>query len=182
MGEVCKYRSYYKFSGGGITVSGGEATEQPNFLRALLTACRAEGIHTVLDTSGFPTENLANEILPLVDLLLLDVKAFRKDTYKRLTGSRIERPIQTLHAAKRLRIPVQINYVLVPNLTDNREEITEMGTFFRGFDNIQKIEVLPFHKHGEHKWAELNLDYQLSDVLPPTKEDTANVLHMLTHS
>ncbi|MCL2499345.1 MAG: pyruvate formate-lyase-activating protein [Defluviitaleaceae bacterium] len=178
--EVLKYASYYKFSGGGITVSGGEPTDQPTFLRELLKACRVNGIHTVLDTSGCADEGAADDILPYVDLLLLDLKAYNPDSYRRLTQSKIERPFATLRVAQRLNVPTQINYVLVPDLTDDISEFTEMAAFLKQFKNIQKIEILPFHKHGELKWKDLNIPYKLADTRSPATEELERFKGILT--
>jgi pyruvate formate lyase activating enzyme len=168
--EVEKYRSYYKFSGGGITISGGEPADQPYFLQELLKACRENNIHTVLDTSGFMDSRTAEETLPLVDLLMLDFKAYNPDLYKHLTGQSRERPISTLRVAQEMELPTWIRFVLVPGLTDNLDDIKKMAAFLKAHENIEKIEVLPFHKHGEHKWTELGFDYELSDTMPPTSE------------
>jgi pyruvate formate lyase activating enzyme len=173
--EVLKYKSYYKFSGGGITVSGGEPADQPDFLRELLKACRENKIHTVLDTSGFATEEAAADVLPYTDLLLLDIKTGNPDLYYRLTRSQISRPLSTLQAAQRLGIPTQINFVLVPGLTDGTADLHKMAVLLKSFSNIQKIEVLPFHKQGEHKWKGLNIEYELYGTHPPTAEQINKV-------
>ncbi|MCL2224971.1 MAG: pyruvate formate-lyase-activating protein [Defluviitaleaceae bacterium] len=180
--EVEKYRSYYKFSGGGITISGGEPADQPYFLQELLKGCRANGIHTVLDTSGCANAEIAAEVLPQVDLLLLDFKAFNAELYFRLTKQKIERPILTLKQARELGLPVWIRFVLVPGLTDNLDELREMAAFFKEFANIEKIDVLPFHKHGEHKWAELNYEYELSETEPPSAEFVEEVQRVFDSS
>lgn len=173
--EVQKYASYYKFSGGGITISGGEPADQPYFLQELLKACRANGIHSVLDTSGCATESIAKETLPYVDLLMLDFKAFDPELYFKITGQKRERPMLTLRIAQSLKIPTWIRFVLVPGLTDNLNDLREMAAFLAQHENIEKIEVLPFHKHGEHKWKELNLEYELHNTQPPTPEQLLEV-------
>jgi pyruvate-formate lyase-activating enzyme len=97
--EIKKYESYYKFSGGGITVWGGEPTDQPYFLQELLKACKENNIHAALDTSGCASEEIAAELLPHVDLLLLDMKSFNGERYSRITNQKIERPLLTLRLA-----------------------------------------------------------------------------------
>ena len=171
--EVKKYSSYYKFSGGGITVSGGEPADQPFFLRELLRTCRSEGIHTTLDTSGFPTEGDAEDILPYVDLLMLDFKAFDPETYKKITGITRDRMINTLSVAEAQNVPTWIRYVLVPGLTDDYFDLHKTAAFLKLYGCIRKVDILPFHKHGEHKWKELGLDYELHDTQPPTPEQVA---------
>jgi len=173
--EAKKYRSFYKFSGGGITISGGEPADQPYFLQELLKACRENNIHTTLDTSGCADIETATEILPHVDLLLLDIKAFDAEKYSQITSQKIERPLLTLRHAAELNIPAWIRYVLVPGLTDDLNEIRELSAFLKQFANIEKIDVLPFHKHGEHKWQELGYDYELADTQPPSEEFLSEV-------
>ncbi|MDR0273461.1 MAG: pyruvate formate lyase-activating protein [Clostridiales bacterium] len=176
--EVQKYSSYYKFSGGGITVSGGEPTDQPTFLKELLKACRANNIHSVLDTSGFSSPDIAEDILPYVDLLLLDFKAYDPDLYKKITSSTIERPLQTLRMARNLNVLTWIRYVLVPNLTDDLAQIREMSAFLKKYNNIEKVSVLPFHKHGEHKWDDT---YTLKDTEPPSTELLLEVIDIFNN-
>jgi pyruvate formate lyase activating enzyme len=168
--EVRKYRSYYKFSGGGITISGGEPTDQPYFLKEMLKACKENNIHATLDTSGCASDEIAEGILPHVDLLLLDFKTFNPERYAQITNQKIERPLLTLRLAAELKIPVWIRFVLVPGLTDDLNEIREMSKFLSQYVNIEKIDVLPFHKHGEHKWKELEYDYKLADTQPPSEQ------------
>ncbi|MCL2356131.1 MAG: pyruvate formate-lyase-activating protein [Defluviitaleaceae bacterium] len=171
--DVMKYRSYYKYSGGGITISGGEPSDQPRFLKEILIACRENGVHTALDTSGFATAEAAEEILPYVDLLILDFKAYDPRLYFRLTGQRQERPLQTLREAQYLKIPTWVRFVLVPGLTDDFDDLAKMSAFLKQHDNIEKVEVLPFHKHGEHKWD--SEKYTLHNTEPPSPELLAQV-------
>jgi len=171
--EAAKYRSYYKFSGGGVTISGGEPTEQPVFLKQLLIACRENNIHTALDTSGFAKEEIAEEILPHVDLLMLDYKAFNPKLYLKITGQKHDRQAQTLEIAEKLKVPTMIRFVLVPGLTDDLDDLHKMAAFLKQCKNIEKIEILPFHKHGEWKWEKAH--YQLHDTHPPTPEQLEEV-------
>ena len=169
MTEIMKYKSYYRFSGGGVTISGGEPLHQHDFLLELLQACRERGIHTTLDTTGYANAEIAEKILPNVDLLLLDIKSYNPETHKMLTGVGMDKPIAFLKTSQVLGIPTWIRYVLVPNLTDNMDDIRKLAIFLRRFDNIEKVHVLPFHKHGEHKWTEIGLSYELADTPVPTQ-------------
>jgi pyruvate formate lyase activating enzyme len=168
--EVKKYKSYYKFSGGGITISGGEPMDQPDFLHELLLACRENGIHTTLDTSGCATPDITNKILPLVDLLMLDFKTYNPKQYTKITGQPLDRVLSTLEIAESLNTPTSIRYVLVPNLTDDHDDLSKMAAYLKQHKCIQKITVLPFHKEGEYKWKDLNLNYELHDTKPPSPQ------------
>jgi len=168
--DIKKYQSYLKFSKGGITVTGGEPFVQPDFLLELLMACKANGIHTALDTSGNDTQNIAEKVLKHTDLLLLDIKSFNHDTYKKLTGADLDRALHVLRLSESMKIPVWIRFVLVPGLTDNFDDLKKMAEFLRPFENVDKVEILPFHKMGEYKWKELGLKYELADVEPPSRD------------
>ena len=168
--EVLKYSSYYKFSGGGVTISGGEPLMQPGLLQAVLEGCKKNGIHTAIDTSGCCKPDIAKKILPLVDLLMLDFKCFNPEKYLDLTGQELSKTLAFLDEASLQKTPTWVRYVLVPGFTDDLGEIKQLSDYLKAFDNIQKVEVLPFHKSGEYKWADLNLKYELHDIMPPSPE------------
>jgi len=178
--EILKYKSYYARSGGGVTFSGGDPMEQPGFLAELLKACRAHGINSAVDTAGNVAASTSERILPLTDLLLLDIKACNPDTYLRVTGKRVDRTIEALDIARRLNVRTWIRFVLVPGLTDDRTELEQMAAFLRKYENIEKIEVLPFHKEGEYKWDSLVIPYELRDTQPPTPEEVHDIQMLFT--
>jgi len=167
--DIRKYRSYLRFSGGGVTITGGEPFVQPEFLVEMLKACKSEGFHTALDTSGYAPPDVARRALSYTDLLILDVKSINPVVYKDLTGVPLGPTLETLDLAQEMGVPVWARFVLVPGLTDDEADLRAMALHLRRFSNIEKIEVLPFHKLGEYKWAELGLRYELSDTPPPTK-------------
>ncbi len=169
--DVVKYKPYMKFSGGGITVSGGEPLLQANFVGELFKECKKNDIHTCLDTSGYIRLDKADPVLDYTDLVLLDIKSYNPLVFKDLTSVPID---STLAFAKHLsdrNIPVWIRYVLVPNLTDDPEDIEALAKYLTSLNNVQRIDVLPFHKMGEYKWEQLGYDYQLTDTPSPEKED-----------
>lgn len=168
--DALKYKNYLRFSGGGMTITGGEPFMQPKFMAELLKAARANGIHTAVDTSGYAAHSTVSEALDYTDLLLLDIKSINPDTFQNVAGVPIHRTLDLLEAANHKRIPVWIRFVLVPGLTDNVEDMKKMADFLRPYRNIEKIEVLPFHKMGEYKWEELGMDYELHDTPSPTAE------------
>jgi pyruvate formate lyase activating enzyme len=168
--DVLKYRSFMRFSGGGVTITGGDPFMQPEFLIELLAALKAEGIHTALDTAGYTGRGNAEKALKNTDLLLLDIKTIDPQVYKDITGVRIDASLRMLEIARNLGVETWIRFVLVPGLTDNFDHIRQMGDYLANFDNITKIEVLPFHKMGEYKWEDLGLKYELTDTQPPDVE------------
>ncbi|HYD52031.1 MAG TPA: pyruvate formate-lyase-activating protein, partial [Gemmatimonadaceae bacterium] len=157
--EIARFASFLKRARGGLTISGGEPLMQPAFTEAVLRGAQDLGLHTALDTSGFLGAQATDEFLEAVDLVLLDIKSFRADTYRRVTGVNVA---PTLEFAERLAFigkPTWIRYVLVPGLTDDFEEIGQLADFVATLGNVERVEVLPFHKMGEYKWFERDLRY-----------------------
>ncbi|WFE39752.1 pyruvate formate-lyase-activating protein [Micromonospora sp. WMMD998] len=168
---VSRYRRFVQVAGGGVTISGGEPLLQPAFTGELLRRCRALGLHTALDTSGFLGVRADDALLDATDLVLLDVKAGSAATYRRVTGT--GRLAPTLRFARRLAdrgTPMWIRYVLVPGLTDAADEVDRVADVAAGLAGVQRVEVLPFHRLGAHKYAELGLAFPLADTAPPTPE------------
>ncbi|MCL2234878.1 MAG: pyruvate formate-lyase-activating protein [Defluviitaleaceae bacterium] len=168
--DVKKYKNFHKVSGGGLTISGGEPLLQSKFLLELLKAAKAEGIHTALDTSGYAKPEIVAEILDYTDLILLDIKSINPKIYSDLTGVEISPTLNTLEQARKKGVDVWIRYVLVPGITDNTEDIQALADHLRPYPNIKRIQVLPFHKMGEHKWEALGLGYKLHQTQPPTEK------------
>ncbi|MGP3686657.1 pyruvate formate-lyase-activating protein [Streptomyces sp. IBSNAI002] len=172
--EAAKYRTFIAASGGGATVSGGEPLLQPVFAGELLHRLKHElGLHTALDTSGFLGVRATDALLRDTDLVLLDIKSWDRETYKKVTG----RPLQpTLDFARRLADlgkEVHLRFVLVPGLTDARENIEGVAAFAGGLGNVSRVDVLPFHKLGEGKWQALDMNFTLRDTPSPGAEQVA---------
>lgn len=165
--EILKYRSYMRFSGGGVTVSGGEPLLQSEFVSALFEKCRENGIHTALDTSGFCVMTpKVTRLLSLTDLVLLDIKSIIPERFKQITGVEIEPVLAFAKYLSNLSIPVWIRHVMVPGLTDDETGIRLLARYLTTLTNVEKVELSPFHKMGEYKWQELGYDYTLGDVPP----------------
>jgi pyruvate formate lyase activating enzyme len=168
--QIGVYRAYLDRAGGGVTASGGDPLEQPEFLTALFQGCKSLGLHTALDTSGFLGASATDALLDATDLVLLDIKSFDRDTYEGLTGGSLG---PTKHFAERLAAigkPVWLRYVLVEGLTDQLKSIASLASYACDLGNVEGVEVLPFHKQGEGKWETLRLPYTLKETLPPTEE------------
>lgn len=169
--DVKKYSTYMKFSGGGLTVSGGEATLQPEFLKELLVQAKANDIHTALDTSGFVDIDVVDPILDYTDLVLLDIKHMDREKAKELTGVTNDKTIALAKHLYNRNIPVWIRYVLIPGITDSQDDLEALGEFVSSLSNIEKVEVLPYHILGVHKWECMGLEYPLKGIPEATKED-----------
>lgn len=184
--EAESYRSFWESSGGGITVSGGEPLLQIPFVTDLFKKCKEAGIHTTIDSCGGSfserpefLEQL-DELLKYTDLILLDLKHINRKQHKKLTGVYNDHIIKFSQYLSEKGIPVWIRHVLVPGWTDFDEDLTKLGEYIGTLKNVQKIEILPYHKLGAYKWEVLGLDYPLKDVEPPTDERVENAYNLLT--
>ncbi len=176
--------TFYKT--GGITVTGGEPLLQLEFVKELFSLAKEKGIHTCIDTSGiaFDKENAKrmaeiNALLDVCDLVMLDIKHINESEHIKLTGASNK---SVLEFAKHLNSKgkkMRIRYVLVPNLTDKKEHLATLGKFLSDFDNIEKIEVLPYHTMGVSKYESLGIDYPLKDTPQATKEQADTALKII---
>lgn len=186
MKDIKTYLPFMKSSGGGLTVSGGEPLLQIDFLLDLLKACKLSGIHTTIDTSGgcFSENPIflkkLNEVLDYTDLVLLDLKHQDSKKHLKLTGKTNEQIKRFALYLEEKGIPVWIRHVLVPGITDSEEDLQKLGIFIQSLKNVEKVEVLPYHKLGVYKWETLGLKYPLEEIEPPTEEKVNHAYKILT--
>lgn len=169
--DASKYRTYMDVSGGGITVSGGEATAQPEFLLEIFKEAKSKGIHTCLDTSGYRSPESISEVLKFTDLVLLDIKHMVPDEAMELAGININKTFEFAEYLDEHNIPVWIRHVLVPGVTDSEENLNLMGEFVSKLNNVDRFEILPYHTLGVHKWEEMGLEYQLEGIEQADEDD-----------
>ncbi|WP_026957303.1 MULTISPECIES: pyruvate formate lyase 1-activating protein [Aliagarivorans] len=172
MNDLRPYRNYMNASGGGVTASGGEAMLQPEFIRDLFRACQAEGIHTCLDTNGYIRKHtdVVDEVMEAADLVMLDIKQLNDDVHKTLVGVSNKRVLDFAKYLNQIGQTTWIRYVVVPGKSDDDESAIALGEFIKDFDNVEKIEMLPYHELGKHKWTAMGEEYPLAGVKPPSKE------------
>lgn len=171
--NIRKYKSFIRK--GGLTISGGEPLLQAAFVQAVFQMAWAEGIHTTLDTSGFVGHLASDELLGLTDLILLDIKSFEPETYRNVTGVNLA---PTLEFARRLDArgnKFWVRFVLVPGLTDAEENVWGLANFVGQLKNVERVEILPFHKMGEDKYKRSGIPYNLEDTPTPTLEQVEKV-------
>ncbi|WP_448380419.1 pyruvate formate-lyase-activating protein [Gloeomargarita sp.] len=168
LAQVQKYRSYLQ-QGGGVTVSGGEPLMQPEFVAAFLQGCQALGFHTALDTSGYCPIPVAEPVLAHTDLVLLDIKSYDPELYRRVTQVSLAPTLAMARYLSDIGKPTWIRFVLVPGLTDPPHNLEGLADFVASLKNVERVEVLPFHKMGEYKWEQLGLEYLLKDTPPPSE-------------
>lgn len=182
--KALRYRNYWG-KNGGITVSGGEALLQLDFLIDLFKKAKLQNVHTTIDTSGSPFTreepffSKFNELMKYTDLFMLDIKHIDDEAHKELTG---KTNVNILDMAKYLSDngkAMWIRQVLVPGITDSDEQLTKLKEFIDTLKTVERVEVLPYHTLGVFKWEQLGLPYGLKDVEPPTKEQVDRAKEIL---
>ncbi|AJY75397.1 pyruvate formate-lyase-activating protein [Paenibacillus beijingensis] len=171
LSEIEPYVPYYRTSGGGITVTGGEPTLQAPFVAALFMACKERwGLHTALDSSGFCEPEHAEELIAATDLVLLDLKHTDRTKHTVLTSQPNDRILRFARWLAERKQPVWIRHVLVPGLTDHYTDLIALGQLIGEFSNVEKFELLPYHRMGVYKWQQLGRAYPLEGVREPSAE------------
>ncbi|WP_054696865.1 pyruvate formate-lyase-activating protein [Syntrophomonas palmitatica] len=180
---ISRGKPYFEASGGGVTFSGGEPLLQHGFLGKVLKACQENDIHTAVDTSLNVASCKVEEIIPYTRLVLADIKSINSKICLALTGMGNEQNISNLKLLDDRSVPIWIRYVVVPGWTDSSSDVKEMALMLQRLEHIQKIELLPYHTLGIHKWNLLKLDYSLQDISVPTLaslRDLADALSSLS--
>ena len=179
-----RYRSYWGTEGG-ITVSGGEALLQPEFVAELFEQAHARGIDTCLDTALQPFTREQpffgtwERIMADCDLVIADIKHIYPEAHRALTGHGNENILDALRWLSDAGVPVWIRQVLVPGITDDDESLRRTAGFVKSLSNVRRVEVLPYHTLGVYKWDELGIPYTLRDVQPPSADRVENAERIL---
>ena len=179
-----RYRSYWGPEGG-ITVSGGEALLQIDFLLDLFTRAKARGINTCLDSSLAPFTreepffSKFNQLMDVCDLVLADIKHIDPEKHKDLTGRDNANILDCLRYMSEVGEPMWIRHVLVPEITDVDEYLYRTREFIAQLKTVERVEVLPYHTLGVFKWDELGIPYTLKDVDPPAPERVEHATKIL---
>ncbi|MFE0581670.1 pyruvate formate-lyase-activating protein [Streptomyces sp. NPDC058874] len=167
VGRIERYRQFTALAGGGVTLTGGEPLLQSAFTAEVFRRCKELGLHTALDTSGALGTRADDALLADTDLVLLDIKSFDAGVYRRLTGGNLTATLNFAVRLNRLRVRTWIRYVLVPGWTDDPAAIDGLGRFLAELDNVDRVDVLPFHKLGTHKYDLLGIPFPLRDKPVP---------------
>lgn len=155
---------------GGITFSGGEPTVQAKALLPLFRSLRDNGIHICVDTNGSILNTDTEALFELTDLVLLDVKQFNPERHRLLTERDNSHTLRTARWLEERGKPFWLRYVLVPGYSDFEEDIRALGEHFRDYKQIGRVEILPYHRLGVHKYEAMGLDYKLKEVVENTPE------------
>jgi pyruvate formate lyase activating enzyme len=171
---ITKIRTYKSFiKNGGVTISGGEPLMQPEFVYQLIQACKNEGFHTAIDTSGAVDLSKSSKAIAAADLILLDIKDIDPHDCIRLSGTGNDKTFLTLDFCEENKIDVWIRHVLLPQYTMKSDKLVQLAKRLKPYQCIKKIELLPYHEMGLYKWEEMGLHNQLIHIRPPTDEGVA---------
>lgn len=165
--KILKYKTYFGEEGG-VTFSGGEPLHQPEFLLEALKECKKNGINTCLDTSG-AGENY-DEILDYCDLIILDVKELDEEKYQKLTGKSMDWFNNFLETCQKKNKKLWLRQVIIPGHNDTKENVLRLKDFASKLQNVEKIELLPYHSMARDKYKKLGIKYRLENVLDMNKE------------
>lgn len=163
--KLLSFKTYFEASGGGVTFSGGEPLQQPEFLAEILRLCKASGIHTCIDTAGVGLGDY-DEILKHTDLILYDVKHYTDNGYKAVTGFDIDKTLCFLKKAEEFGVPIIARHVVAPNLTDGDKHILGLAKYLKSFKNLKGAELLGFHLLGKEKYIGMGLEYPMGNAEP----------------
>jgi len=173
-----KQRPYFKKKGG-ITFSGGEPTLQSSTLLAYLPVIRQAGFHIALDTCGAIFNQRVNQVYELSDLIILDIKHIDPELHKKVTGCVIDPVLKNAAYREQTGKPMWLRYVLVPGLTDQPQYLERWGQTFADYKTVERVEILPYHTLGVHKYAEMGIPYPLTGIQPPNNDQVVEVVNIL---
>jgi pyruvate formate lyase activating enzyme len=171
LAQVAKDTAFYETSGGGVTVSGGEPTMQPDFVEAFLRLCRESGIATALDTCGYADWSVYERLLPYVDLVLFDLKILDRERHRQATGVYPDRILANAAAIAERGMPMWIRTPIIPGYTDDEANIGALAAFIRNrLPTVQRWDLLAYTNLGVSKYRRLDLPYPLEEAKLPLRE------------
>lgn len=167
MDLIRRDKQFYMRSGGGLTVSGGEPAMQPAFTGALLSCAKDEGLHTLVETCGYAPWDAFVRSVEHADIVYYDLKLLNDALHERYTGRSNRLILDNLARFSGCRGHLVVRIPLIPGVNDAEAELAAMGGFIRGLPNVERLGLLPYHKFGLHKYAQLGRAYKLPDVKAP---------------
>lgn len=167
--EILKDKSFYDSSGGGVTFSGGEPLMQSAFLIEMLMACKENGLHTAIETTGLTDTDRLLDAAALLDLIFYDVKHMDDKTHRDITGVSNEKILANLAALAKIHANIVVRIPVIPGINDSTENLRKTADYAASL-NIPTIELLPYHNLGEVKYGQLGREYALADTQKPSEE------------
>lgn len=182
MPEILADIPYYRRSGGGVTLSGGEVLVQADFAAELLRACKAAGLHTAIESAASSTYDKIEKLLPYLDLYLMDIKIMDPEKHKEYTGIDNSRILENARRVAKSGVELIIRTPVIPGVNDTAEQIRAISRFARELGTVKEHHLLPYHRLGQDKYAGLGRNYALKDVEPPEKEKMEYLLSVAEES
>lgn len=180
METIAADMAFYRNSGGGVTLSGGEVLSQCESAVAICEACHELGIQTAAETSGYAAYETLLRLSSVTDVLFLDLKHADSGEHARLTGVDNALILENLRRLLRDRAAtVHVRLPLIPGCNDSDEHLAAYGALLGGMEGRLDLEVLPYHRLGRNKYAMLGRDYLLGDTPPPDVEQLARAVAIL---
>ncbi|MBR6555975.1 MAG: glycyl-radical enzyme activating protein [Clostridia bacterium] len=173
LSEIREDEIFYRTSGGGATLSGGEPMAQPDFAEGILSGCRTAGIRTAMETCGFAAPAVAERLFPLCDLLLFDLKETDPARHEDFTGVPLAPILENLRRADALGIPVCLRLPIIPGLNDREEHFRAVRAIADSLTHPPQLQIMPYHRLGEHKYDRLGREYLCPETHEPTAEEKA---------
>ena len=170
MKKILQDMPYYRRSHGGITLSGGEALCQTEFVKALLSECKKNGITTAVETTACLPWDMIEPVLPLLDNILMDIKHTNSEKHEEFTGLRNELILQNAKKIAESGSNLIIRVPVIPTFNDTEQEIGDIAKFAASLPGVSEIHLLPYHRLGYDKYVGLDREYKMGDVPPPSKE------------
>lgn len=170
--KVKREKPYFDYSGGGLTIGGGEATCYPEFCLELIQLCHREGISVAIDTCGYMTKPNSMQVLLEADLILLDIKGLNEEEHIRNTGVTNRGIWETLDFLNQKSKSVIIRIPMIPGYNYHPERYSEMAAMLAKYENIERVDLLPFHEYGKSKYQTLGMKYMVhSHKIPPEEQE-----------
>lgn len=163
--ELKKDAIFYRRSGGGITLSGGEPLVQSAFVKELLKACKAQGWHTAIETTAYANTEVIESVFPYIDLTLMDIKSTNSLLHKKYTGVSNEIIIDNAKLVSKITKMV-VRVPLIPGFNSSEEDILEICNIVKTLNNVNTIHLLPYHTYGENKYDLLGREYLMKEIKP----------------
>jgi len=176
LNEVIKDMPYYRRSGGGVTLSGGEALFQPEFGEALLEGLHDNGIHTAIESTAQAEFSIIERYLKNLDLYLMDIKHMDSEKHKKFTTGSNELILENARKIALSNTELIIRVPVVPTFNDTVKEISDIANFAKTLPGVKQMHILPYHRLGQDKYKGLNREYEMKDMLPPSKEKMQELL------
>ncbi len=178
--KIERDRIYYRRSGGGVTLSGGEMLCQADFSAAILRGCKEIGINTAVESTGFAPFETIEKVLPYIDTYLMDIKHINSAKHKEFTTQPNELILENAKKIAKAVNKLIIRVPVVPTFNDTEEEIGEIAKFAKTLEGVEEIHLLPYHNFGMDKYEGLKRPYLMGDIKPPTDEKMQKLMEAVT--